>query len=126
MLRRIGVVASVAALMALLVYSIATGNGIAGWILSLALPVLVVCGVVRRRLSGHSVSSAVRPAAQGLNEVQGVVLNRPGSAVIYGSPVRDVAADHDARSREPLLSEPDRNGGDPSPDDDRPRSGAVG
>jgi hypothetical protein len=101
------VAASLAALTAALVYLIATRNDLGSWVLTLALPILVLYGVVRRRIAGRSTAASVRPAVQGLNEVQDVVLNRPGIAVTYGSPVRDVAAQHEPRSPDPLLDVPD-------------------
>ncbi|MDO8150274.1 hypothetical protein [Isoptericola sp. b408] len=96
-LKRLAVVGSLTALMALLLYLISTKNPLGGWIVSLTLPGIVVYGLVRRRVSGKSTSASVRPAAQGMNEVQDVVLNRPGVSVTYGSPEGTVATEYDPR-----------------------------
>ena len=92
--------AATAAVLALLIYLIATQNSLGSWILTLAVPIAVVYGIVRRRLSGRSASDSVRPAVQGVNDVQDMVLNRPGIAVTHGTSMGPVATEHDPRCPE--------------------------
>jgi hypothetical protein len=104
------VAAAAAAAMALLIYLVATQNALGSWILTLALPVAVIFGIVRRKLSGVSVSESVRPAVQGVSEVQDMVLNRPGTAVTYGTSVGPLATEYDPRFDDALRDDPDQRG----------------
>jgi hypothetical protein len=114
--RRVAVTATIAASMAVLIYLMATQNALGSLLITLGLPIVVLCGVVRRVISGNRTSAAVRPAVQGMGEVQDVVLNRPGLAVTYGSPVQAVVMEYDPTSHDPITDESGRHGGLPSTD----------
>ncbi|GAA4729947.1 hypothetical protein GCM10023216_21960 [Isoptericola chiayiensis] len=105
-IKRATVATSALMLMSAAIWAIVTGHVVGGWILSLTLPALVAYGLIRRLLHARRPTPAVRPAVQGMGEVQNMILNRPSVPVTYGSQVETVVVEGDSDIRDSLFEDP--------------------